>query len=93
MAQELTITERLREYATFPLIGRGNRGRLIRAAMLDAAREIDRLAALVRPDPVICPECKGERRGADGRLCKRCGGSAQFDRSKLQPGEIAPFEG
>ena len=92
-SRELTITERLREYAGFPIISRGHRGRLIRAAMLDAAREIDRLAALARPDPVICPACQGERRGSDGRLCARCGGSAQFDRSQLRPGETAPFEG
>jgi hypothetical protein len=51
------------------------------------------LEALTRPDPVICPACKGERRGPDGRLCERCGGSAQFDRSKLRPGEAGAFEG
>lgn len=43
--------------------------------------------------PVICPECRGERRGSDGRLCGRCSGNAQIDRSKLRAGECAPFEG
>jgi len=40
---------------------------------------------------VICPDCKGERRGADGALCRRCQGTAQIARSTLRPGEVEPF--
>ena len=42
--------------------------------------------------PVICPECRGERRGEDGALCKRCGGNAQIKRSDLRRDEVAPFQ-
>jgi hypothetical protein len=40
----------------------------------------------------ICPDCKGERRGPDGALCRRCGGCAQIFRSELRPGEKGAWE-
>lgn len=55
------------------------------AATVDAWRRFSGVA--------ICPDCRGERRGPDGLLCRRCGGCAQIDRSTLKPGEVAPFEG
>ena len=42
-------------------------------------------------EPVICPDCKGERR-IRGALCSRCKGTAQIARSELRPGERAPYE-
>lgn len=45
-----------------------------------------------RGHTVICPDCRGNRRTANGLLCSRCGGTAQISRSALRAGEIAPFE-
>jgi hypothetical protein len=42
---------------------------------------------------VICPDCRGQRRGPDGLLCRRCGGGAQINRSALRLDEVPPFEG
>lgn len=41
---------------------------------------------------IICPDCRGERRGANGLLCSRCGGTAQIRRQPLRADESAPFE-
>lgn len=42
-------------------------------------------------DPVICPECRGERR-IKGSLCPRCSGCAQIKSSELRADETAPFK-
>jgi hypothetical protein len=42
-------------------------------------------------EPVICPDCKGERR-IKGALCRRCNGTAQIRRCELLTTESAPFE-
>lgn len=44
----MDVTERLREYVGFPLIGRGQRGRLIQASMRDAEKEITELRTALR---------------------------------------------
>ena len=48
MVETLTILERLKEYAGFPIISRGTRGRLIGVAMRDARLEIEGLRAALR---------------------------------------------
>jgi|SRR5713101_9767075 len=53
--------------------------------------EFERLVALSADSPVICPQCRGERR-VNGHLCSRCNGNAQIRRTSLREDEQAPFE-
>ena len=50
----MDVTERLKEYVTLPLIGRGHRGRLIQAAMRDGRAEIERLRAALAAERERC---------------------------------------